>query len=144
PDLGLEAETAARAPAQAEAFDAGARAEAQLLVGPEAAEVEVRGGAARAVAGHCGLAAVGVEDAQDEVGVAAPGEPLDDGHAVRARAEVAVADAADEVAQRVGLAEGFEACAPADGRELFGLEDEVVVTVAVEFDESQAVQGLKS
>src|SRR5205085_11517782 len=73
--------------------------------------------------------------------VAATREPLDDGHAVSASAEVAVADAADEVAQSVGLAKGLEARAPADGRELLGLEDEVVVAVAVELDEFHTRSG---
>ena len=105
--------------------------------------MEVRGGAARAVAGHGGLAAVGVEDAQDEVGVAAPAEPLYDGDAVRARPEVSVADAADEVCERLVRVEALEAAAPADRLKPRRLEDQIVVTVAVEFDEAHRSSKFK-
>jgi hypothetical protein len=121
------------------ALDAGARRQAQLVGRPETAVLEVGGGAAGAVAGHGGLRAVGVENAQAEVGPTAFAGRLDDGDAVGPRPVVAVADAAHEVAEGADLADPHEVARPAGRRrQLPRLEDDVVVPVAVKFGEAHS------
>ena len=84
---------------------------------------QVSGGAASAVTGHAGLAAVGVEDANAEVGDAVVG-PRGYGNTVSARAVMTIADTTCKIS-------GIDATG-----ELFGFENQIIISKALEFCES--------
>src|SRR5688572_26262803 len=103
-------------------LDAIPRLQAQIFGIPELVIVQVRSGAARAVAGHARFAAVGIEDANRKVGIAI-GRWLNNRNPISARTVMAITDPMREAAQ------------VSDFRQLISFENQIVVAVAVEFRE---------
>lgn len=88
---------------------------------------QVRSRASGAIARHAGFASVRIEDADRKVGVVSFGG-LDDYDTIRAGAVMPITDAVRKCSQI------------ADGRKLVSFEDEIVVSVAVEFGERWVLQ----
>ena len=104
-------------------LDSVPRLQTQLFSRPELVMVQVRGSAARAVAGHAGFAAVGIEDANRKVGIAL-GRRLNNRNSISARAVMSITDPMREATQ------------VSDFGQLIGFENQIVVAETVKFCET--------
>src|ERR1051325_937550 len=113
-------------------LDAVPRLQSHEVVRPELVKEKIRRSAARAIAGHTGFAAIGIEDAHVKVRVGI-NRTLHNRDPVRAGAVMAIANAPREIAEI------------ADVGKLRSFKDEVVVAEALEFCElhiwSAAIQN---
>jgi hypothetical protein len=104
-------------------LDAVARLQPEQFVGPEAVEEQISGGTASAIARHACLTAIGIEDANAEVGVTGV-RSRRDGNAISTCAVVTIADATREIAE-------ISNCG-----ELFCFENQIVISEALKLCES--------
>jgi hypothetical protein len=104
-------------------LDAVTRLQPDQVVGPESMKKEIGGGAPRAVAGHAGFAAVGIEYANAEICVVRVGGRRY-GNAVSARAVVPIANATGQIAGIINFGK------------LFRFENQIVISETLKLCES--------
>src|SRR5437016_10045538 len=96
--------------------------EAKRIGGPEAFVIKVRNGAARAVAGKPGDAAVGIDDLSEIIGLA-DSTLFENGYAIGTRAGISVTDRNGKVRERNGITD------------FVALDHDIIVTKTVKFAE---------